>query len=183
MNDRSNSSVLATASHGRLPGLRHFLTAIVCLSVGATCIESGLHPIFLIALVPLAAALNRDDYSKPYVWSEKIIVILFLFYVAAAAVGIMLIEKQFVVPRFVVYFTFGALAARILSRLDERGIAQVICLTVGLILINCILTNDLIFGLILPFYLFALMGSLALSYLAKIRKTAADSARQYSSRG
>jgi protein-glutamine gamma-glutamyltransferase len=175
MNDRRNHAKFRLAVNGHLRALGYFLTALVSLSVAATCIESGLHPLMLVTLLPLAAALNRQDYSRPYVWSEKIIAVLLLVYAVAAAVAVALIEKQFVVPRFVVYFAFGALAARILSPLDQRGIGQVICLTAGMVLINCILTNHLLFGLILPFYLFSLMGALALSYMVKIGKAAADS--------
>ena len=38
--------------------------------------------------------------------------------------------------------------ARVLSPLTDRNIAQLIFLSIGLILINCILTNHLIFGLV-----------------------------------
>ena len=91
-------------------------------------------------------------------------------YVAAVVFGILIVQRRFVIPLFMVYFTFGILIARALSALTNRAIPQLIFLSVGLILINCILTNHLIFGLFLPFYLFVLMGTLMVFLLDKAKR-------------
>ena len=140
--------------------LKFFLLLLVALSVGAVCIENGLHPLALLALIPVSAALIRRDYDRPYVSSEKFISIFLLIYVTAVIIGIVLTQRRIVIPLFMVYFTFGILIARAILPLNSREISQLIFLSVGLILINCILTNHLIFGLLLPFYLFALMGTM-----------------------
>ncbi len=150
--------------------LKFFLLLLVALSVGAVCIENGLHPIALLALIPVSAALIRRDYDQPYVSSEKFISILLLIYVAAVIIGIVLIQRRIVIPLFMVYFTFGILIARAILPLNNRAISQLIFLSVGLILINCILTNHLIFGLLLPFYLFVLMGTLLVFLLDRSKR-------------
>ncbi|HTY22475.1 MAG TPA: transglutaminaseTgpA domain-containing protein [Desulfomonilaceae bacterium] len=158
----------------RSPALKNFLVALVGLSVAAACIENGLHPITLLALVPIWAALTRLDYGRPYIWTEKTITGLLLLYTAAVAIGMFLTQSHLVLPLFMVYFAFGTLMARVLSPLDNRAIAQLIFLTVSLILVNCILTNHLIFGLILPPYLFALMGTLLVFLLDESRRAHHD---------
>ena len=150
--------------------LKLFLTALVALSVAAVCIENGLDPLALIALIPICAALMRRDYGRSYFWSETLISGLLLVYVAAVVVGILVVQRRLVIPVFMVYFTFGILIARALSPLTNRSIPQLIFLSVGLILINCILTNHLIFGLLLPFYLFVLMGTLMVFLLDKAKR-------------
>ncbi len=92
---------------------------------------------------------------------------LFLLYVPLFSLGILIFYGNLSLPLFVVYFTFGTVMARVMSPLTDRNVAQLIFLSIGLILINCILTNHLIFGLILPFYLFALMGTLLSFHLAR----------------
>ena len=89
---------------------------------------------------------------------------------AAVVVGILVVQRRLVIPSFMVYFTFGILIARALSPLTNRSIPQLIFLSVGLILINCILTNHLIFGLLLPVYLFVLMGTLMVFLLDKAKR-------------
>ncbi len=150
--------------------LKFLLFALVTISVGAVCIENGLHPLALLALIPVSAALLRRDYDRSYVSSEKIISILLLIYVAAVIIGIVLLQRRMVIPLFMVYFTFGILIARAFSPLTNSAISQLIFLSVGLILINCILTNHLIFGLLLPFYLFVLMSTLLVFFLDTSRR-------------
>jgi len=70
-------------------------------------------------------------------------------------------------PVFLVYFTFGTLIARALTPLTDRNLAQLIFLSLGMILINCILTSHLLFGLIVPVYFFLLMGTLLSFHLAR----------------
>jgi protein-glutamine gamma-glutamyltransferase len=154
----------------RSPVLKFFLLLLVALSVGAVCIENGLHPLALLALIPVSAALIRRDYDRPYVSSEKFISILLLIYVTAVIIGIVLTQRRLVIPLFMVYFTFGILIARAILPLNNREVSQLIFLSVGLILINCILTNHLIFGLLLPFYLFVLMGTLLVFVLDRSKR-------------
>ena len=150
--------------------LKFFLLLLVALSVGAVCIENGLHPIALLVLIPVSAALIRRDYDQAYVSSEKVITIVLLIYVAAVIIGIVLIQRRIIIPLFMVYFTFGILIARAILPLNNRAISQLSFLSVGLILINCILTNHLIFGLLLPFYLFVLMGTLLVFLLDRSKR-------------
>jgi transglutaminase-like putative cysteine protease len=157
-----------TAEHSSV--LKFFLLLLVALSVGAVSIENGLHPLALLALIPVSAALIRRDYDQPYVSSEKSISILLLIYVAAVIIGVVLTQRRIVIPLFMVYFTFGILIARAILPLNNREISQLIFLSVGLILINCILTNHLIFGLLLPFYLFVLMGTLLVFVLDRSKR-------------
>ncbi len=167
--DRVGGNVISplVAEHSR--ALKLFLVALVALSAAAVCIENGLHPLALLALLPICAALMRRDYNKPYISSETFITILLLVYVVALVVGILVTQRHLVIPLFMVYFTFGILIARALSPLTDRAIPQLIFLSVGLILINCILTNHLVFGLLLPLYLFVLMGTLMVFLLDKAK--------------
>lgn len=152
---------------GQSRGFRYFLTALLCISIGSACIENGLHPLLLLLLPVVVAALARSDYSRPYVWPERVTLILFAIYVTLFSAGVFLIHGRLTLPKFMVYFTFGILMVRVLLPLTDRNISQVIALSVGLILVNCILTNHLVFGLILPVYFFVLMGTLLLFHLAR----------------
>ena len=156
-------SAAMTSSVSILPGryraFRYLLATLVSLSIGAACIENGLHPSVLLVLPLVIVALFRPDFSRPFFFSEGVITVLFLLYVPLFSLGILIFYGSLSLPLFVVYFTFGTIMARVLSPLTDRNIAQLIFLSIGLILINCILTNHLIFGLVLPFYLFALMGT------------------------
>lgn len=167
--DRGTGDITRTPSVERSRVLKLFLTSLVALSVAAVCIENGLHPLALLALLPICAALMRRDYNQPYVSSETFISGLLLLYVAVVA-GILVVQRRLVIPSFMVYFTFGILIARSLAPLTDRSIPQLIFLSVGLILINCILTNHLIFGLLLPLYLFVLMGTLMVFLLDKAKR-------------
>jgi hypothetical protein len=167
---RGTENIASPASAETSRVLKLFLTALVALSVAAVCIENGLDPLALIALLPICAALMRRDYDRPYIWSETFISGLLVVYVAAVVIGILVVQRRLVIPSFMVYFTFGILIARTLSPLTNRSIPQLIFLSVGLILINCILTNHLIFGLLLPFYLFVLMGTLMAFLLDKAKR-------------
>jgi len=168
--DRGAENITGALSVERSRVLKLFLVALVALSVGAVCIENGLHPLALIAFLTICAALMRRDYNQPYISSETLISALLLVYVAAVVVGILVVQRRLVIPLFMVYFTFGILIARALSPLTDRTIPQLIFLSVGLILINCILTNHLIFGLLLPVYLFVLMGTLMVFLLDKAKR-------------
>jgi len=143
--------------------------ALLGISVGAACIENGLHPLVLLLLPVVAGALLRPDYSRPYIWPERVTLVLFVVYVVLFSVGAFLIYGRLTLPKFMVYFTFGILIVRVLSPLTDRNISQLIALSLGLILINCILTNHIVFGFILPVYFFVLMGTLLLLHLARNR--------------
>ena len=164
-------SAAMTSSVSILPGryraFRYLLATLVSLSIGAACIENGLHPSVLLVLPLVIVALFRPDFSRPFFFSEGVITVLFLLYVPLFSLGILIFYGNLSLPLFVVYFTFGTIMARVLSPLTDRNIAQLIFLSIGLILINCILTNHLIFGLVLPFYLFALMGTMLSFHLAR----------------
>lgn len=152
---------------GRYRAFRYLLATLVSLSVGAACIENGLHPSVLLVLPLVIVALVRPDFSRPFFFSEGVITVLFLLYVPLFSLGILIFYGKLSLPLFVVYFTFGTMMARVLSPLTDRNVAQLIFLSIGLILINCILTNHLIFGLVLPFYLFAIMGTMLSFHLAR----------------
>jgi len=168
LNQRSSAKVFrvsVTAAGENV--LRYFLIALTILSVSAACLENGLHPGLLVLLPVIAAALWRRDYGQPFVWSERIVTLLFFVYVLVFSAGIVALEGRLALPLFMVYFTFGILMLRVLSPLTDRNLSQVIALSFGLVLINCILTNHLIFGLMLPVYLFVWMGTLLLFQLAR----------------
>jgi transglutaminase-like putative cysteine protease len=152
---------------GRYRGFRYLLATLVSLSIGAACIENGLHQSVLLVLPLLIVALLRPDFSRPFFFSEGVITVLFLLYLPLFSLGILIFYGNLSLPLFIVYFTFGTIVARVLSPLTDRNVPQLIFLSIGLILINCILTNHLIFGLILPFYLFALMGTMLSFHLAR----------------
>ncbi len=75
--DRGAGNITGPLSVERLRVLKLFLTALVALSVAAVCIENGLHPLALIALLPICAALMRRDYNQPYISSETFISVSF----------------------------------------------------------------------------------------------------------
>ncbi|MBI5569027.1 MAG: DUF3488 domain-containing protein [Desulfomonile tiedjei] len=158
------------------PSLRGFLIALITLSVASACIENGLHPATLLTLPLVIAALLRRDYDRP-LWSERLTVTGFFLYLVLATLGIWLFARETFLPVFVVYFTFGTLLARVVSRLSRRNVGQLIFLTVGLVLINCILTNHMLFGLVLPVYLFTLMCTLVLFQASGSRSFAEDLVR------
>jgi hypothetical protein len=140
---------------------------MVCLTIGVTTIENGLHPVVLLAVPVVIWALARRDYEKPLFWNEKIFTAIFLIYVIALSLVLISLRMRFWFPVFMVYFSFGTVMVRILSPLTNRSISQLIFLSVGMILVNCILTNHILFGALLPIYLFFLMGTLLLFHLAK----------------
>jgi len=115
----------------------------------------------------IVAALFRSDYGKPLFWGEKAVAALFMVLTAVVYLGVGLLGGRFSLPMFLAYFTFGVIMVRVVSPLTDRNIAQLIFLSVGLVLANCILTNHIVFALILPVYLFLLMGTLMSFHLAK----------------
>jgi hypothetical protein len=155
---------------------RFFLAALVAISAGATCIENGLHPLMLLFLPLMGAAIARTDYRRPYLWDENIILALLIVYMAVFTAGLFIAQGKVALPVFMVYFTFGILFVRLMLPLTDRSLSQVIALTVGLILINSILTNHIAFGMVLPVYLFVIMGTLLLFHLARAGMAAEDEA-------
>ncbi len=152
---------------GRCRGFRYLVLALLGISVSAACIENGLHPLVLLLFPVVVSAILRKDYGRPYIWPERITLIVFSVYVALFCVGVILLHGRLTLPKFMVYFTFGILMVRVLSPLTDRNISQLIALSLGLILVNCILTNHIVFGLLLPVYFFLLMGTLLLFHLAR----------------
>jgi hypothetical protein len=147
---------------------RYFLTATVVITMVAASIEGGIHPLLLIPAIPLLlVALLRKDYSKALIFSERVITGLLLAYLVFAAVAMQAALGGFSLPMFLAYFTAGTILARAVASLTDRNLAQLIFLTLGLIIVNCTLTNHMLFGVLLPLYLFALMGTLFLFQLAR----------------
>ena len=151
--------------------LPYFLFALISLSIGAASIENGLHPLLLVILPVVFVALSRPDYSRSFGLSERGWGLLFLVYSVMLFFAFVSIRGRISLPLFFVYFAFGILVVRVFCPLTDRHVSQVILLTVGLVVINCILTNDMLFGLVLPAYLFVLMATLLLFHLAKNRTT------------
>ncbi len=157
---------------GESRSFRVFLAALACLSLALACIENGLHRLTLFLIPVIVAALARREYAKPFLWSQRLTLGLFTLYVAVLVVTALTVSGSLFTPTTIAYFTFGVLMVRVLCPLPDRSIAQLIFLSVGMILINCILTNHLVFGLLMPVYFFILMGTLLLFHLAR-NKTAA----------
>lgn len=154
-------------SGSRCIQLRYFLTALVSLSIAAACIENGLHPLVLLAVPFIYVALTRPDVTKSFIFSEKAWTVILLLYIAVLPGAVKMLKGWLSMPLFFVYFTFGTLLVRVVSPLSDRHVSQIVFLTAGLTIINCILTNDMLFGLLLPFYLFALMATLLFFHLAQ----------------
>jgi protein-glutamine gamma-glutamyltransferase len=161
------STVSVTAGNDR--AFRYFLFATVAIAIVAATIENGLHSIMLLVLPIAYLALCREEYGAPFLWSETMGTVLFFVYVPTFCLVMLLVQASVSLPFFIVYFTFGILMVRVLSPLTDRNIWQVIFLSLGLVLVNCILTNHMIFGLLLPFYLFSLMATLLFFHLARYR--------------
>ncbi len=170
-NQRQVASPVSITAH-QFRAFKFCLTTIVVLSVAAACIENGLHPLVLLTLPVIVAALSRADYGRAYLWSERATTVVFLIYLVVVSAAIVIINRRFPLPLLIVYFTFGTILARVFTRLTDRNIAQLIFLTVGMVLINCILTSHLVYGLVLPVYLFGLMASLALFDAARSKQAA-----------
>lgn len=152
---------------GRHKLFKWFFTGCVSIAIVSTCIESGLHPLMLLLLPAIAAGLLRRDYGREFFLSEKSGFVFFIVYMALLGLGALLFRSVFTLPISMVYFTFGVLVIRVMGPLTDRNVEQLILLTFGMILINCIITNHLAFGIMLPFYLFALMGTLMLFHVAR----------------
>jgi transglutaminase-like putative cysteine protease len=151
---------------GRGRAFRWFLFVTLAISISAATIENGLNVLALLFLPLIFAAIFRKNYAAPFLWSEKMGTMLFFLYVPLSLIVTRILPGAFTLPVFIAYFTFGLLMVRILSPFTDRNIWQIVFLSVGMILINCILTNHLVFGLILPVYLFFLLGTLLLFHLA-----------------
>lgn len=166
--DSSRPAPEVSVKPGQSRELRYFLAVLVGLSVVAASIENGLSPFFSLPFLPLIfAAILRADYARPFLFSERIVAMLIPVYVISFVVVIKLLTGTMLLPVFMVYFTFGVLVARTLTPLSDRNLAQLIFLSLGMILVNCILTSHLLFGLLVPVYFFCLMGTLLLFHLAR----------------
>ncbi len=145
-----------------------FLAITVGLSLAATCIQNGLPTLFLPAILVVALSLRRSNYARPWFWSERILSIFLIPYVILLSLGVLADEeRRYTLPIFFLFFTSGLIFIRVFSPLTDRNISQLLFLTVGIVLVNCILTNHFLFALILPFYLFALMCTLLLFQIAR----------------
>jgi len=154
---------------GRDRVFRLFFSALGALSVVAVCIENGLHPLFLLLVPVVIVGLMRDDYALPLIGSEKSLAGLLPVYGVLASLVIIFTSGKLSLPLFLVYFTVGIVIVRALLPLTDRNISQLILLSAGLVLINCILTNNILFGVTLVLYLFSLMGTLLYFNLARNR--------------
>lgn len=156
--------------------------AVILSSIGSTIqvilatdeagLTSGLHPIALIFLPLAIGAVLRRDYSSPFLFSETYLVPFFALYVIAYSAVLGAILGGLNLPAFLVYFTYGTLIIRSMSKLHDRNVYQLVFLTVGMTLVNCILTNHMLYALALPVYLFALLGSLMTFSSARHRRAA-----------
>ncbi len=144
-----------------------FLTGCVSIAIASTCIENGLHPLLLLLMPVIAAGLLRDDYGREFFLSQKTTFVFLMVYVSLLGIAALAFRGTFGLPISMVYFTFGVLIVRVLGPLTDRNVEQLILLTLGLVLINCIITNHMLFGIMLPVYLFTLMGSLLLFHAAR----------------
>lgn len=160
-------STVSVPRGGRV--IRYALFGTVGLAIAAATVENGLHPLALLTLPIVYLAISRNDYREPFLWSETTGTVLFFLYVPVFCLAMLASQASISVPFFFVYFTFGVLMVRVLSPLTDRNIWQVIFLSLGLILVNCILTNHILFGFLLPMYLFSLMAALLFFHLARSR--------------
>jgi transglutaminase-like putative cysteine protease len=147
----------------------YFLAAAVSLAVVGACIGDGLHPLVLLFLPVTMAALLRRDYRRPVFFSERVTGRLLAGYVILLSIGVAIAAGRLRLPLSLVYLTTGTIFLCALLPLSDRCITQLIILTVGLVLLNCILTNHVLYALILACYLFALMGALVSFHLARSR--------------
>ncbi|AFM25323.1 transglutaminaseTgpA domain-containing protein [Desulfomonile tiedjei] len=158
----------------RYRAFRWSLSAMVAVSIASTCIESGLHPLFLLLLPLIVLALLRRDYGSPFLVSERTGFVLFGIYLVLLVCFAVVFRGRLSLPSLIVHFSFGILMVRVLNVLTDRNVEQVFLLSLGLILINCIITNHILFGLLLPLYLFLFMTSLLLFHAARKGRLAQD---------
>jgi transglutaminase-like putative cysteine protease len=158
----------------RYRSFRWFLSAMVAVSIASTCIEGGLHSLFLLLLPLIVLALLRGDYGSTFLMSERTAFILFGIYLVFLVCFAVVFRGRLSLPSLIVHFSFGILLVRVLNVLTDRNVEQVFLLSLGLILINCIITNHILFGLLLPLYLFLFMTSLLLFHAARRGRLAQD---------
>ncbi|MFZ5866030.1 MAG: transglutaminaseTgpA domain-containing protein [Thermodesulfobacteriota bacterium] len=163
----SEPTPIFSIAPGKHRSFKLFLAGLVSLSITGACIENGLNPLALLAIPVIVTALLRSDYSRPFLGTERLLTVLFFLYLVVFSVVLALMQGLFNAPLFLVYFTFGTLLVRAFSPLTDRHMYQLIFLTVGMVLISCTLTNHFLFAALLPFYLFALMGTLLTFLMAK----------------
>ncbi len=158
----------------RTEGDRSFkvlLAILVGMSACFVFIENGLHPGFLIFVPLIVWTVLRKDYRRALIGSETILTIAFVCYAVILTILMIMIRKRFPIPLYLAYFTFGVVLARALGPLTDRNLGQLIFLSLGLILINCVLSNHVIFGILLPIYFFVFMATLYKFHLAKHRRS------------
>ncbi len=147
------------------------LAITACISFGVCCIENGL-PIFFIIWLPFIFVwLRRADYKKGVLLSEKTLGVLLIPYIAFTCLWYLSNpDNRLTLPHFFAFFASGVFLIRTMCPLPDRNVSQLFFLSVGLTLVNCILTNHLLFALALPFYLFFFMA--ALTYYNNARNSA-----------
>lgn len=137
------------------------LAITACVSFGVCCIENGLPVFFLIWLPLIFVWLRRDDYTREVLFSEKTLSVLLIPYIGFTCVWFLSNpDNRLTLPHFFAFFASGVFLIRTMCPLPDRNVSQLLFLSVGLTLVNCILTNHLIFAFALPFYLFFLMAAL-----------------------
>lgn len=140
---------------------KNFMAIAVGISFAVCCIENSL-PIFFLGWVPVIIfCLRRNDYKKPVYFSENTLGLFLIPYVAFVSLWyISNPDNRYSLPHFFAFFASGVFLIRVMGPLRDRYVYQLFFLSVCLTLVNCILTNHLIFGLALPFYLYFLMAGL-----------------------
>jgi transglutaminase-like putative cysteine protease len=163
---------LYVGAHGEPTGeraMKWFLavnsTTVLCAAV----VENGMNWIALCVAPFLICALLRRNYDQSFVGAERFWTWAVCAYTFATAVGIRSAGVSYWLPIFMVYFASGILVARAAAPLTDRAIAQELCLGFSIVLINCILTNHIVFGALLIPYVFSLMGALL---FFQVRKSA-----------
>jgi protein-glutamine gamma-glutamyltransferase len=169
------SSAVSVSGEGSR-SLKIFFAGAITLSLAAACIENGLPRLFLAFLPIAGVALYRSEYKRPFFGTERLLTILLVPYVAILTLMAYVMPGYVLnLPVFLCFFTSGIMLVRVFAPLTDRNMSQLVFLSVGLILVNCILTNHMAFALILPFYLFTLMVTLLLFNLAKHRRISSPS--------
>ncbi len=170
-------------------GLKYCLAGLVTASAVGACVEvflttdelgivNGLHPVVLLSLPLVIAALLRRDYGKPFLLSERVSAIFLFAYIMLYTFVLTSITGKMNIPVFLAYFTYGTLVVRSLSVLNDRHIPQLLFLSIGLVLITCILSNRLLFAVLLPVYLFFLLAVLLLFSVARHRNASSRPSAQ-----
>jgi transglutaminase-like putative cysteine protease len=133
----------------------------MAISFGVCCIENSLPSFFLILVPFIIVWLRRDDYTRGVFFSEPTLVILIVPYVLFVSLWhLSNPDNSYTLPHFFAFFSSGVFLIRVMGPLPDRHVGQLFFLSVGLTLVNCILTNHFMFALALLFYLFFMMAGL-----------------------